>query len=235
MMRAFRLPPPDLLLRAGWRSTVAPTLYAALRVAAAALLAAVSFWPALPGDHAPTLHVLLALVLASIGFGLPRLWLQRAIHQRQQAIRSTLPDLLDLLVLCTEAGLSLEQSFTRLGREFLRYAPALGQELTTLALELDAGRGRQQALQHFAVRLGLPEVHGLVSLLLQAERFGTRISDALVAQAEQVRRQQRRAVEKAAAVIGLKLLFPLVFCIFPGLLVVLVGPAFIGIYRALQV
>src|SRR5487761_2438558 len=175
----------------------------------------------------------LFLVASAVGYYLPNSWLLLRIHQRQRAIARALPDLLDLLVLCVEAGLSLEQSVARVGREFINHTPALAQELHTVSLELAAGSGRARALRHLAQRVGLESVEGLASLLIQAERFGTQVSDALIVQAEHLRQQRRRAVEHGASTLGVKLLFPLVFCIFPGLLVVLVGPAFISIYRTL--
>ncbi len=228
-------PAPDplqrTLLRAGVRSPKALPLYRAARIVSA--LGCMSGTLLVPAEH-PALLAICATAGGACGYGLPALWLRRALRRRQEAIARALPDLLDLLVLCVEAGLSLEQSFGRLARDFARFSRPLAQELHTLSSELSAGSGRQRALSHFAWRTGLPAVDSLVSLLAQAERFGTRVSDALVAQAEQVRQERRHGVEKAAAVIGLKLLFPLVFCIFPALLVVLVGPAFLGIYRALQ-
>lgn len=223
------------LLRAGWRSPGARARYRATRWAGALLLmSGALFLPSLPAGHPALLRTTGCMVGCLCGYGLPALWLRQQVRRRQAAITQALPDLLDLLMLCVEAGLSLEQSIGRLARELARFSPLLAQELHVLSFELDAGRGRLIALRHFAWRIGVPAVDSLVSLLAQAERFGTRVSDALAAQAEQVRRERRRSAERAAAVIGLKLLFPLVFCIFPGLLVVLVGPAFIGIYRTLQ-
>ncbi|MBU6505013.1 MAG: type II secretion system F family protein [Betaproteobacteria bacterium] len=223
------------LLRAGWRDPGAWTRYRAARWAGALLLmSGALFLPPLPAGHPALLRAAGCLAGCACGYGLPALWLRQRVRRRQAVITQALPDLLDLLMLCLEAGLSLEQSFGRLAREFARFSPLLAQELHALSFELEAGRGRLIALRHFAWRIGVPAVDSLVSLLAQAERFGTRVSDALAAQAEQVRRERRRSAERAAAVIGLKLLFPLVFCIFPGLLVVLVGPAFIGIYRTLQ-
>lgn len=210
--------------------TPRPTLGAA-RLASALLMTGGALL--LPTGQ-PRLQVAAALAGFALGYSLPALWLGRSLRLRREALGRALPDLLDLLVLCVEAGLSLEQSFSRLAREFARHSPLLAQELLTLSLELEAGSGRLRALRHFAARVDLPAAEGLVSLLAQAERFGTRVGDALAAQAEHVRQERQRSVEKAAAVIGLKLLFPLVFCIFPGLLVVLVGPAFFGIFRALQ-
>ncbi|MDE2344496.1 MAG: type II secretion system F family protein [Betaproteobacteria bacterium] len=223
------------LLRAGWRAPGTWARYRTARWAGALGLTSVALLlPPVPASHPALLRAVCCFAGFACGYGLPALWLGQQLRQRQAAIAQALPDLLDLLVLCMEAGLSLEQSFGRLAREFSRFSPPLAYELQVLSFELAAGRGRLTALRHFAWRIGLPPIDSLVSLLAQAERFGTRVSDALVAQAEQVRRERRRSVERSAAVIGLKLLFPLVFCIFPGLLVVLVGPAFIAIYRTLQ-
>lgn len=158
---------------------------------------------------------------------------RRARHKRRQIERS-LPELLDLLVLCVEAGHPLEQALVKIGQELAQHHPHLTQELKTVTLEMTAGGGRARALQQMAQRVGSDTLNGLVSLLIQSERFGTRVSDALVAQAEHMRAQQRRRIEKRAAVMGLKLLFPLIFCIFPALLVVLVGPAFISLWHSLQ-
>lgn len=223
------------LLRAGWRSPGSWPRYRTARWAGAlALMSVALLLPTFPIRHPAMLRMACGMAGGACGYAMPALWLRTQLRRRQAAIAQALPDLLDLLVLCVEAGLSLEQSFGRLAREFSRFSPPLAHELQLLSFELGAGRGRLTALRHFAWRIGLPAVDSLVSLLAQAERFGTRVSDALAAQAEQVRRERRRSVERAAAVIGLKLLFPLVFCIFPGLLVVLVGPSFIAIYRTLQ-
>lgn len=157
----------------------------------------------------------------------------RMAQQRRQIDRA-LPELLDLLVLCVEAGYPLEQALVKIGQELSPHTPALTNELESVTLELAAGSGRARALQQMAQRVGSDALNSLVSLLIQSERFGTRVSDALYAQAEHVRAQQRRAAEKKAAVMGLKLLFPLIFCIFPALLVVLVGPAFISLLHSLQ-
>ncbi len=159
---------------------------------------------------------------------------KRRAAQRRHQIERSLPELLDLLVLCVEAGYPLEQALAKIGQELSGHHPLLTHELKALSLELTAGSGRARALQQMALRVGSDALNGLVSLLIQSERFGTRVSDALVAQAEHVRTRRRRMLEKKAAVMGLKLLFPLIFCIFPALLVVLVGPAFLSLWHSLQ-
>ncbi len=221
-------------LNAGIRQPTTPLLYFAAKAGLALLLPA--GLAGLLAFHTGALLLQGAFLIAAstAGYYAPNAWLGLRIRKRQRAIARALPELLDLLVLCVEAGLSLEQAVARVGREFAGACPALAQELHALSFELAAGSSRTRALRHLAQRVGLESVEGLVSLLIQAERFGTRVSDALGVQAAHLRRQRHRAVESAAATLGLKLLFPLVFCIFPGLLVVLVGPAFIGIYRALS-
>ncbi len=221
-------------LNAGMRLPATPLSYFAAKSVLALLLPASLVAMVVLHQGSAMLQGALLIVASTAGYYLPNTWLTLRIRRRQRAIARALPELLDLLVLCVEAGLSLEQSVARVSREFTDHAPVLAQELHTASLELAAGSGRTRALRHLAQRVGLESVNGLVSLLIQAERFGTRVGDALGVQAEHLRHQRRRTVEHAAATLGVKLLFPLVFCIFPGLLVVLVGPAFIGIYRTLS-
>ncbi len=220
---------------AGWRQSAAPVWYFATKSGLALLLPALTTVILASHQGSGVLQNATLIVAGSAGYYAPNAWLALQIRRRQRAIDRALPELLDLLVLCVEAGLSLEQALMRVGREFVRHSPALAQELHTVSFELAAGSGKTRALRHLALRTGLESVNGLVSLIIQAERFGTRVNDALSVQAGHLRNQQRRLVEDAAATLGLKLLFPLVFCIFPGLLVVLVGPAFLGIYRALNI
>ncbi len=222
-------------LNAGLRQPATPLSYFAAKSGLAFLLPALLTGLLASHQGFSVLQSTALIAVSSAGYYAPNVWLAFQVRRRQRAIERALPELLDLLVLCVEAGLSLEQAVTRVGREFVQHSPALAQELHTVSFELAAGSGRTRALRHLALRVGLESVDGLVSLMIQAERFGTRVSDALSVQAEHLRDQRRRSVESAAATLGLKLLFPLVFCIFPGLLVVLVGPAFIGIYRALSI
>ncbi len=168
-----------------------------------------------------------------MGYMLPNMVLRILIMRRQASIARALPELVDLLVLCVEAGLSLEQALTRAGHEIILQSRPLADELHWVSAELKAGSTRARALRHWAMRVGLEPLDSLVTLLVQAERFGTRIADALRAQSNHLRMRQRQIVETAAAQVGLKLLFPLIFCLFPGLLLVLVGPAFISLMHVL--
>jgi tight adherence protein C len=172
-------------------------------------------------------------ITCALGYYAPNAWLSRRVSSRQRSIARALPEMMDLMVLCVEAGLSLEQAMERVARELPAHSLALAEELQTVSVELAAGSSRTRALRNLAMRAGLESLDSLVSLLVQSERFGTRVSDALRAQSEHLRLSRRQEIEMATAKVGLKLLVPLVFCIFPALLVVLAGPAFIGIMRAL--
>jgi tight adherence protein C len=143
------------------------------------------------------------------------------------------PDALDLMTVCVEAGLGLDSAMARVGAEMRLRSKPLADELHWLSLELRAGRTREQALRNLALRTGVEEIEALASMLIQADRFGTSIAASLRVHSDSLRTARRLRAEEAAAKIALKLLFPLIFCIFPSLLLVLMGPAFIEIYRVL--
>jgi tight adherence protein C len=138
---------------------------------------------------------------------------------------------MDLIIVCIEAGLGLDAAIARTGQEMRLRSPALAGELHLVTLELRVGVSREQALQNLALRTGLDEVASLVTMLRQADRFGTSIAESLRVHADSLRTRRRQRAEEAAAKIPLKLLFPLIFCIFPSLMLVLLGPAVISIYR----
>jgi tight adherence protein C len=141
---------------------------------------------------------------------------------------------MDLLRVCVQAGLGLDAAIERVGREMRLASPILSDEWRLTGLELRAGASRAQALRHMAERVGLPEIDAMVTMLIQADRFGTRMADALQVHADALRSQRRLRAEEAAAKLPVKLLFPLVFCIFPALLTVMLGPVAISLYRHLS-
>ncbi|MGI9152253.1 MAG: type II secretion system F family protein, partial [Rubrivivax sp.] len=163
----------------------------------------------------------------------PNLLLGRAVRRRQREIFESFPDALDLMTVCVEAGLGTEAAMVRVADDLQIRCPALAEELRLVNLELRAGADRERALRHLALRTGVEEVDGFVSMINQAERFGTSIAASLRVHADMLRTVRRQRAEEAAAKIALKLLFPLIFCIFPSLMVVLMGPAMIQIYRVL--
>ncbi|WP_342113841.1 type II secretion system F family protein [Pseudoduganella sp. OTU4001] len=173
------------------------------------------------------------LLAAGTGYYLPNILLHYAIQRRQLEIFESFPDALDLLTVCVEAGLAMDAALLRVGDEIGIKSPILADELHLVTLELRAGLAKERALRNLALRTGVEDVDALVAMLIQAERFGTSIADSLRVQSDQLRTRRRQRAEEAAAKIALKLLFPLIFFIFPSLLVVLMGPAFISIYRVL--
>jgi tight adherence protein C len=143
------------------------------------------------------------------------------------------PDALDLMTVCVEAGLAMDAALARVAGEIGMKSRVLSDELSLVTLELRAGSSKEKALRGLAMRTGVEDVDALVAMLIQAERFGTSIAASLRVQSDQLRTKRRQRAEEAAAKIALKLLFPLIFFIFPSLLVVLMGPAFIQIYRVM--
>jgi tight adherence protein C len=160
-------------------------------------------------------------------------WRRLRDRRRRRALAQAFPDLLDLLVVCLEAGLGMDAAIARVGADMALHAPELAAELEQVSLELRAGAGRQAALRAMAQRTGLHELQALAAVLAQAERFGTGVAASLRQHAAELRLRRRQLAEERAARLALKLLFPLIFCIFPSLLLVLLGPASIQVRQAL--
>jgi tight adherence protein C len=177
--------------------------------------------------------MLVMLLLAAAGYYGPNLVLSRMVFYRQREIFEAFPDALDLMTVCVEAGLGTEAAMMRVAEDMQLKSPALAEEMRLVNLELRAGADRERALRNLAFRTGVEEVDGFVTMINQAERFGTSIAASLRIHSEMLRTRRRQRAEEAAAKIALKLLFPLIFCIFPSLMVVLMGPAMIQIYRIL--
>jgi tight adherence protein C len=220
-------------MNAGWRNPFAPTLFFAAKTALALLA------PAMIGVLVVTAVVVLSgikllfllLLTASIGYYLPNVTLNQIARRRQREIFETLPDALDLLTVCVEAGLSLERAFVKVAGEIHIKSVTLAQELQLVLMEMRAGFSKERALRNFALRSGVSDVDTLVAMLIQSERFGTSVGDSLRVYSENLRTKRRMLAEECAAKIGLKLLFPLIFCIFPTLLMVLLGPAALQLSR----
>jgi tight adherence protein C len=172
-----------------------------------------------------------ALLAAAFGFVLPSVWLGRQTALRQKQIRNGLPDALDLMIVCIEAGSSVDQSILKTSDDLDIAYPALADELRLISTEMRAGKPRLEAFKNFASRTKVDEVRSLVSMLVQTDRFGTSIAQALRTHAEVSRTKRRQAAEERAGKIGVKLVFPLVFCLFPALYVAILGPAVIEYFR----
>ena len=222
-------------MNAGFRQASAPiTFFATKTVLALGLPLAVFFGISMKGSGSST-TIILAYVLgaAAIGYYLPNLILNNIIKRRQRDIFENFPDALDLMTICVEAGLGMDAAISRVAAEIGLKSDVLSEELNLVTLELRAGSSKEKALRGLATRTGVEDVDSLVTMLIQAERFGTSIAASLRVQSEQLRTKRRQRAEEQAAKIALKLLFPLIFFIFPSLLVVLMGHAFIQIYRVL--
>ncbi len=172
-----------------------------------------------------------ALLLAIIGYYLPTLLLSLRTNAYQRELFESFPDAMDLIIVCIEAGLGLDAAIARTGEEMRIRSKALAAELHLVTLELRVGVNREQAMNNLALRTGLEEVRSLVTMLRQADRFGTSIAESLRVHAESLRVRRHQKAEEAAVKLPVKLLFPLIFCIFPSLMMVLLGPAGISIYR----
>jgi tight adherence protein C len=174
---------------------------------------------------------LAVILLGATGFWVPDWILRFLVSRRQAMFMAHFPDALDLIRICLEAGLGLDAAINRVGEEFQKSCRPLQDELHILSLELRAGASRTQCLRNFAERTGLADVKALVTLLIQADKFGTGIADAVRVYSEELRLDRKLKAEEAAAKVSVKLLFPLIFCIFPALLLVLLGPAAISLYE----
>jgi tight adherence protein C len=222
-------------MHAGYRNASAPGLYFGAKAIFAFTLPAlfVIFAGVRNVSFGANAILMWLLVLAAIGYYLPNVFLARKIRLRQRELFEAFPDAMDLIMVCVEAGLSLDAAIGRAGEEIRLRSPDLADEFHLVTLELRAGATRERALRNLALRTGLEEVGNLVAMLVQADRFGTNVADSLRVHSDTLRTKRRLRAEEAAAKIPLKLLFPLIFCIFPSLLLVLLGPAFIRIYRIL--
>jgi tight adherence protein C len=222
-------------IMAGYRHPAAPAIFFAAKTILALLLPMlVYFFLGGTGSNGDTNTLLLYLLLAAtFGTYLPNLLLRNAIGRRQNEIFESFPDALDLMTICVEAGLGVDAALSRVATEIGLSSPILSEELTLVTLELRAGGTKEKALRNLAMRTGVEDVDALVSMLIQAERFGTSIAASLRIQSDLLRTKRRMRAEETAAKIGLKLLFPLIFFIFPALMVVLMGPAMLQIYRVL--
>lgn len=222
-------------LHAGLRQASAPIVY----FAAKALLALVLPMLFIAAERSfgwkvtQIYWMMVVLVSAAVGYYLPTIVLNQMTRIRQREIFESFPDALDLMIVCVEAGLALDMAVNRAGTEIRLRSPELADELDLVSLDLRIGSTRERALKNFAMRTGLDEVSTFVAMLIQADRFGTSLAESLRVHADGLRTRRQQRAEEAAAKIALKLLFPLIFFIFPSLMLVLLGPAFIQIYRVL--
>ena len=177
--------------------------------------------------------VVAALWIGAVGWILPPFYVRSRLKTRQKEVQRALPDALDMLVVCVEAGLGLNQALVRVADEIHHVSPLLGEQIIMVNLEIRAGTPREDALRLLAQRTGLSDVSSLVAMLIQTDRFGTSVANALRVQAASLRTKRRQRAEEAAAKTAIKLVFPLVLCVFPALFVVILGPAMIQIMQTM--
>ena len=216
------------LTAAGYRSLTAAVVYGAAELILPVVLAGLTL--VMVGFS----KWYICLFSAAIGYMLPGFWLGRKTTLRQKQIRNGLPDALDLMIVCIEAGSGIDQSLVKTSDELDISYPALAEELRLITTEMRAGKPRLEAFKNFASRTKVDEVRSLVSMLVQTDRFGTSIAMALRTHAEVSRTKRRQSAEERAAKIGVKLVFPLVFCLFPSLYVAILGPAVVDYVRVFK-
>ena len=218
----------ERLIHAGYRTPEALTVFFGIRVAMAIALFVLGTSPFMPKSS-----LMMGLAGAAFGWLLPGMALARKAKGRQHRIRLSLPDALDLLVVSVEAGLGLDQAIQRVGEELSFAHPELSSELRLINLELRAGKGRAEALRNLAERTGVDDLSSLAAMLIQTDKFGTSVARSLRVHSETLRTKRRQRAEEAAAKTGVKMVFPLVFCIFPAIWVVTIGPAAIKFVEVL--
>ena len=218
-----------LLARAGFRRPEAQSAILAARVLLIVVLESVVIFTGFYQNN-PIFILLIALVL---GYMAPDFWLTYRVKERQQQIRLALPDALDLLVICVEAGLGLDQSLLYISQELKLAHPALCEEFDIVNAEVNVGKTRIEAMRSLAERTGVEDLKGLVATLIQTDRFGTSVAKALRVHSDELRTRRRQRAEEMAAKTAVKMVIPLVFFIFPALFVVTLGPAVISLIRSL--
>ena len=181
----------------------------------------------------PSNKVLAVMAAAGLGFFGPNEYVSIASRRRQKAIQKALANALDLMVVCVESGLGLDQAILQVAKELDQAHPEISEEFGLVNLELKAGKRRQETLRNLAERTGVEDLKKLVAVLIQADRFGTGIAQSLRAHADFMRVQARQVAEEKAAKLGVKLVFPIFFCILPSLFIVTVGPIAVKIVREL--
>jgi tight adherence protein C len=222
------------LSHAGRRSSHAMTYYLGSKVLLCLALGSGFLWfNALQPQSVP--HALLfTLILMTIGFYLPNAWLHGRIRDRQTQLARGLPDALDLLVTCVEAGLGLDAALDRVAVEIRLSAPLLAEELAVTGAEMRAGVGRGDAFRRLAERTGVDELRSLSAIIMQTQIFGTSVARSLRTQAESIRIRRMQRAEEKAATAGVKMTVPLIICVMPALFAVLLGSAAVKIFRVLM-
>jgi tight adherence protein C len=223
------------LIVAGYRKSNAPIVFYGLKILLAVALPSAVFialmFLGIPVRKMALLILLLTLAL--VGFYGPDLWVRLATASRQEKITEGFPDALDMMVVCVEAGMGLDQAIKRVSDEMKLNYRIISEEFGQMNMELRAGRSRQDAMRNLGARTDVEDVKSLVTLLIQTDKFGTSIAQALRVHSDSMRTKRRQRAEERAMKLPVKLLFPLILFIFPSLFVAVIGPGAIQIYRTL--
>jgi tight adherence protein C len=221
------------LIAAGYRKESAMAIYAGLRIlfVVGVVIAAIAGGILLIAN--PALKIIPIIIAAVLGFYLPGLFLERMIVNRQETLRMSLPDALDLLVVCVESGLGLDQAILNVSKELKLAHRELAEELGLVTLEMRAGKRRAEALRNFADRTGESEIRKLVAIMVQTDRFGTSMADGLRTHSDFMRVRRRQQAEERAGKVGVKLVFPIFFLILPSMLIVAAGPGLLQVFKHL--
>ena len=222
-----------LLNKAGYRTMVAYQVYWIVRITLPVFLGALTYGygkaMGMPGER----FLLLILTGIVLGVLFPHFFLRRKSHKRKEEITDALPDGLDLLVVCVEAGLGLNAAFIKITEEFQIASPILSEEFDIVNREMVAGKPRPEALRALSDRTGVEDMKSLVAMLIQTEKLGTSLAQSLRVHSDSLRTKRRQRAEEAAAKTTIKLTFPLVFLLLPVMFIVLLGPAVIQVVRVL--
>ncbi len=223
------------LASAGYRNSRAVVVFFGTRIFLAILFGLVFlvFGSDAMNGKEPMYFPMVLIAVMVMGFYLPQLWLSNAVSKRKERLVNGFPDALDLMVVCVEAGLGLDQAISRVGHEVKEGHPDLGDEFILLNLELRAGLSREQGLRNLVNRTDLDDIRSLVALLIQTDRFGTSIGQALRVHSDSMRLKRRLKAEERGAQLPVKLMIPLILFIFPALMVVIIGPGAISLIRNL--
>jgi tight adherence protein C len=221
----------EFLTHAGFRRQGAVGMYLGIRALLPALLGALSFAVVAIVAGQPRMGILGAAFGAIVGWVIPVFYVGNRKKKRQKDLQRALPDALDLMVVCVEAGLGLNQALLRVSEEIRHVSVLMSDELEMVNLEIRAGASREEALRNLGDRTGVEDIRSLTTILIQTDRFGTSIATALRVQSDTLRDKRRQRAEEAAAKTTIKMVLPLVFCIFPALFVVILGPGAIQIYK----
>ena len=221
------------LIRGGFRSENAVAVFYGLRIVTTMIMLCFSLMlePHMPPN--PVMKIALMFSGCAAGWILPRFVLEKKVAKRQDILKLSLPDALDLLVVSVEAGLGLDQAIQHVARELQVSHPELSEEMALVTLEMRAGKRRSDALRNLGERTGSPEIKKLTAILIQNDRFGTSMGESLRTHSDFMRTARRQEAEERAGKVGVKLVFPIFFFILPSMLIVAAGPGLLQIFKYL--